>query len=172
MNRPFYPASSVHPASVLIPHPREILILWPQTVTQRKTIWSQNSYEYTRTTVLQYYDTAVDTEGSFCPQAASRWSRWSQVLARPNNFVPSTRFREDGREASKVATGGRDPEQILLARPPWAWRNKRILLTTLRRSSKWSPSAVPPDTLLNNSNETENISDSSRPLKILPGICL
>ena len=31
LNRPFYPASSVHPVSVLIPSPREILILWSQT---------------------------------------------------------------------------------------------------------------------------------------------
>ena len=37
LNRPFYPSSSVHPVSVLIPHPREILILWSQTVRQRKT---------------------------------------------------------------------------------------------------------------------------------------
>ena len=28
LNRPFYPASSVHPVSVLIPYPREIMILW------------------------------------------------------------------------------------------------------------------------------------------------
>ena len=28
---------SVHPVSVLIPYPREIPILWPQTVRQRKT---------------------------------------------------------------------------------------------------------------------------------------
>ena len=34
---PFYPASSVHPVSVVIPHPREIYILWSQTVRQRKT---------------------------------------------------------------------------------------------------------------------------------------
>ena len=37
LNRPFYPASSVHPVSVLIPYPRETLILWSQTVRQRKT---------------------------------------------------------------------------------------------------------------------------------------
>ena len=37
LNRPFYPASSAHPVSVLIPYPGEILILWPQTVRQRKT---------------------------------------------------------------------------------------------------------------------------------------
>ena len=38
LNRPFYPASSVHPVSVLIPNPREILIMWSQTaVRQRKT---------------------------------------------------------------------------------------------------------------------------------------
>ena len=37
LNRPFYPASSVHPVSVLIPFPREILLLWSQTVRQRKT---------------------------------------------------------------------------------------------------------------------------------------
>ena len=36
-NRPFYPASSAHPVSVLIPCPREILILWSQTVRQTKT---------------------------------------------------------------------------------------------------------------------------------------
>ena len=35
-NRPFYPAS-VHPVSVLIPYPRELLILWSQTVRQRMT---------------------------------------------------------------------------------------------------------------------------------------
>ena len=37
LNRSFYPASSVHPVSVLIPYPREILILWSQTVRQSKT---------------------------------------------------------------------------------------------------------------------------------------
>ena len=37
LNRRFYPASSVHPVSVLIPYPDEILILWSQTVRQRKT---------------------------------------------------------------------------------------------------------------------------------------
>ena len=36
-NRPFYPASSLHPVSVLIPYPREILIMWSQAVRQRKT---------------------------------------------------------------------------------------------------------------------------------------
>ena len=36
LNRCFYPASSVHPVSVLIPYPREILFLWSQTVRQRK----------------------------------------------------------------------------------------------------------------------------------------
>ena len=40
LNGPFYPASSVHPVSVLIPYPREILILWSQTaVRHRKTIY-------------------------------------------------------------------------------------------------------------------------------------
>ena len=37
LNRPFDPASSVHPVYVLIPYPREILTLWSQTVRQRKT---------------------------------------------------------------------------------------------------------------------------------------
>ena len=38
LNRPFYQASSVHPVSVLIPYPRDMLILWSQTtVRQRKT---------------------------------------------------------------------------------------------------------------------------------------
>ena len=38
LNRPFYPASSVHPVSTLIPYPREIhvLLLWSQTVRQKK----------------------------------------------------------------------------------------------------------------------------------------
>ena len=34
---PFYPTSSVHPVSVLIPYPREIVILWSQTLRQRET---------------------------------------------------------------------------------------------------------------------------------------
>ena len=37
LNRPFYPASSVQPVSVVIPYPREIPILWSQTVRRRKT---------------------------------------------------------------------------------------------------------------------------------------
>ena len=37
LNCPFYPASSVHPVSVLISYTREILIMWSQTVRQRKT---------------------------------------------------------------------------------------------------------------------------------------
>ena len=37
LNRPFCPASSAHPVSVLILYPREILILWSLTVRQRKT---------------------------------------------------------------------------------------------------------------------------------------
>ena len=36
LNRSFYPTTSVHPASVLILHPREIQIMWSQTVRQRK----------------------------------------------------------------------------------------------------------------------------------------
>ena len=35
-NRSFYPATSVHPLSVMI-HPIEVQILWSQTVRQRKT---------------------------------------------------------------------------------------------------------------------------------------
>ena len=37
LNRPFYPASSVHAVSVLIPCSREMLVMWSQTVRQRKT---------------------------------------------------------------------------------------------------------------------------------------
>ena len=38
LNRSFYPTTSaVHPVSVLILHPREMQILWSQTVRQRKT---------------------------------------------------------------------------------------------------------------------------------------
>ena len=38
LTRPFYPASSVHPVSVLISYPREIpILLWSHTVRQRKT---------------------------------------------------------------------------------------------------------------------------------------
>ena len=37
LNRPFYPALSAHPVSALILYPKEILILWSQTVRQRKT---------------------------------------------------------------------------------------------------------------------------------------
>ena len=37
LHRSFYPTSSVHPVSVLILHPREIQIMWSQTVKQRKT---------------------------------------------------------------------------------------------------------------------------------------
>ena len=36
LNRSFYPTTSVHPVSVLIVHPREIQILWSQTVRQGK----------------------------------------------------------------------------------------------------------------------------------------
>ena len=35
LNRLFYPASSVLPVSVLIPYPREILMLWSQTAVRR-----------------------------------------------------------------------------------------------------------------------------------------
>ena len=35
-NRSFYPATSVHPLSVMI-HPIEVQILWSQTVRQRET---------------------------------------------------------------------------------------------------------------------------------------
>ena len=37
LNHPFSPASSVDPVPVLIPYPREILIMWSQTLRQRKT---------------------------------------------------------------------------------------------------------------------------------------
>ena len=38
LKRSFYPTTSaVHPVSFLILHPREIQILWSQTVRQRKT---------------------------------------------------------------------------------------------------------------------------------------
>jgi len=37
LNRHPYPASSVNPTSVVNPDPREILIVWPQTVRQRHT---------------------------------------------------------------------------------------------------------------------------------------
>ena len=36
LHRPFYPALSVHAVSLLIPYPREIRILWSQTVRQEK----------------------------------------------------------------------------------------------------------------------------------------
>lgn len=36
LNRCFYPASSVHPVSVLIPYPRQTIILWSQIMRQRK----------------------------------------------------------------------------------------------------------------------------------------
>ena len=35
LNRIFYQASSLHPVSVLIPYPREILILWSHTETEK-----------------------------------------------------------------------------------------------------------------------------------------
>ena len=37
LNHCFYPTTSVHAVSVLILHPREIQILWSQTVRQRET---------------------------------------------------------------------------------------------------------------------------------------
>ena len=42
LNRPYYPTSSVHPVSVQILSPREILILSSQTVRQRKTTKRKN----------------------------------------------------------------------------------------------------------------------------------
>ena len=39
LNRLFYPASSVLPVSVLIPYPREILMLWSQTAVRRVFIY-------------------------------------------------------------------------------------------------------------------------------------
>ena len=35
LNRSFYPTTSVHPVSALILHPREIQIMWSQTVRQK-----------------------------------------------------------------------------------------------------------------------------------------
>ena len=46
LNRPFYPASSVRPVCVLIPYPRVIIIMWLQTVGQRKTE-NKNNREFT-----------------------------------------------------------------------------------------------------------------------------
>ena len=37
LNRSFYPTSAVPPVTVLILHPKEIQIMWSQTVRQRKT---------------------------------------------------------------------------------------------------------------------------------------
>ena len=36
LNRPSYPASSVHPVSVLTSYPRDILVMWSQTETRRR----------------------------------------------------------------------------------------------------------------------------------------
>ena len=36
LNRPSYPASSVHPVSVLTSYPRDILVMWSETETRRR----------------------------------------------------------------------------------------------------------------------------------------
>ena len=94
------------------------------------SLWSQEE---------SYCSTWTHTHGS--SSAVPRVELVS-CLVRQNNFVPSRRFREHGREASKLEmVGERGTKNALGALPPW--RNKRSLVTLCR--SKWSPRYLYPN---------------------------